>query len=330
MKNPNADAAKWFAIGIGIFVYATVVIYSDVMFITVVSGAIPNGILGFAAIAGAFAIGLTGLALPLALHFWLSPGKQFWIGILCWLADTAILVLNCVLAFAISTNSLDPWMAKYKEICPAAPVVAIILWGVIFLSDDSHKLRHAQSQLASAQIAAYTSALIAESNNEEVLEEARRQAKLAAREGMIQITGKSLRPASQQIEAPRNTVQGSGYAVPSPIQQSQQSVPVQEPQQSIFGKIGSIFTGKQELRTQDVMSSSSDSTPVHSDSWHSQVYGSQIDAWVKAYEQSDMSMSFPDFIAHTQATRPASQSPLQSPQLDATQASHEGMNGNSK
>lgn len=147
MEGRNNKALKALSVGIAALVYVLAIGYGDVMFITVMQDAFPTGILGGLAIAGAIATAISAIILPLALHFWFSPGLQFIAGIIFWLVDVAVLALNSMLAYAVATGS--GMLATWGEFAPATPLLAVLGWGIMFLLDPSHKLRHAQMELES-------------------------------------------------------------------------------------------------------------------------------------------------------------------------------------
>ena len=139
-------ALKSLAVALAALTYCGAVIYGDVMFISVMQAAFPAGILGDLALAGAVMTAVSAITLPIALHYWLSPGLQFIGGVAFWVADIIVLALNSILAFAIATGQPSPLQA-WSDLSPATPLLAVLGWGLIFLLDPSHKLRHAQAEL---------------------------------------------------------------------------------------------------------------------------------------------------------------------------------------
>lgn len=157
MESRNTHALKQLSLFAAAAVYAGAVIYGDIMFLTVMASAFPDGILGALAMAGAVMTAASALILPLALHFWFAPGTQFIAGILFWVVDIVVLALNSMLAYAIATNS--GMLATWAEFAPATPLLAVFGWGVMFLLDPSHKLRHAQIELEADLIDIHTEQL---------------------------------------------------------------------------------------------------------------------------------------------------------------------------
>lgn len=157
MESRNTSAMKMLALFAAALVYAGSVIYGDVMFLTIMQDAFPDGILGTLAMAGAVMTAASALILPLALHYWFAPGLQYVVGIIFWLIDIAVLALNSMLAYAVATGS--DVLATWMPFSPATPLLAVIGWGVLFLLDPSHKLRHAQAELESDLIDIHTEQL---------------------------------------------------------------------------------------------------------------------------------------------------------------------------
>ena len=144
----NSKGMKYLAIGAAALIYAGAVVYADVMYLQIMGDVFPEGILGALAMAGAVMMAASALALPVALHFWFSPGLQFIGGIIFWVADIAVLALNSILAFQVASGAVaDSFLGVWALLSPASPILAVIGWGILFLLDPSHKLRHAQSGL---------------------------------------------------------------------------------------------------------------------------------------------------------------------------------------
>jgi len=143
----NTKALKALAVTGAALTYTGAVLYGDIMFISVMHVAFPSGIMGALATAGAIMTAVSAITLPIALHYWFAPGTQFVWGVIFWFADIAALALNAMLAYAVATGASDPWIAQWQQLSPATPLLAVIGWGIAFLLDPSHKLRHAQAEL---------------------------------------------------------------------------------------------------------------------------------------------------------------------------------------
>lgn len=148
MKTRNEAALKFAAIALAALTYAGAVVYGDVQFLTVMEKAFPSdGVLRALAVAGAVMTAASALTLPIALHWWFSPGKQFLWGLLFWGLDIAVLGLNSILAYALAIGGVDGFLASWRELSPATPLLAVIGWGIAFLLDQSHATRHAELEM---------------------------------------------------------------------------------------------------------------------------------------------------------------------------------------
>lgn len=167
--NRNKQGMKTLSLALAAATYAGAVLYGDIMFLQVMSDVFPSGILGALAMGGALMTAVSALTLPLALHFWLAPGLQFIAGVIFWAFDVAILALNSILAYAVAAGGpIDPNLALWADFAPASPLVAVIGWGLIFLLDPSHKLRHAQAELESDLIDIHAEQLRQAARSEDV------------------------------------------------------------------------------------------------------------------------------------------------------------------
>lgn len=153
MKGRNGEGLKFFAIAGAALTYAGAVIYGDIMFLQVVSKTFPgSGVLQALAYAGAIVTAVSALILPIALHWWFSPGSQFIWGLIFWGLDIFALGANSILAFEIATGGKDSFIEVWQVMSPATPLLAVVGWGIAFLLDPSHKLRHAVSDMRAEQI----------------------------------------------------------------------------------------------------------------------------------------------------------------------------------
>jgi len=216
MKNRNEKALKIVAIALAALTYAGAVMYGDIQFLQVMDKAFPNdGVLRALAMAGAVMTAASALTLPLALHWWFSPGLQFLWGIAFWVLDILALGLNAILAYQIAIGKVDPMLATWQMISPATPLLAVIGWGLAFLLDPSHKERHAIAEMQADQIDTYAEQMRQAAKSEEVYAEILAAAKLQAREFAQSLHGQrvtSVSPSSTNngTSEPAPTKRGNG------------------------------------------------------------------------------------------------------------------------
>jgi len=168
MEGRNIKAMKLLGIVLAALVYVGAVVYGDVMFITVMQDTFPSGILGALAIAGAVMTAASAITLPIALHWWFSPGMQFIWGIIFWGLDVTVLALNAMLAYSLSLGAVDSTLATWAIFSPATPLLAVFGWGIAFMLDPSHKMRHAQMELESDLIDIHASQMRQAAKDKEV------------------------------------------------------------------------------------------------------------------------------------------------------------------
>lgn len=210
MNDRKAKGIRLIAIALAALTYALGVIYGDIMFLSVVSHAFPTGFLAGLAVAGAVATMISALVLPVALHYWFAPGPQFYVGIIFWVADILVLALNSILAYGIATGSTDAWLSMWQQVSPATPLLAVLGWGLIFLTDSSHELRHTQIGLEADQNETYAKRLADAAKSQEVNDIITAGARQLAVEQAHRLTGVVIQPAAggkMQLPAPATLAQ---------------------------------------------------------------------------------------------------------------------------
>ncbi len=201
--NRNLHALKLVAIIGAALTYAGAVIYGDIMFLQVVARAFPaNGILQALAYAGAVVTAISALVLPIALHWWFSPGLQFVWGMIYWFVDIAALGMNSILSYALSTGgTLDSFLMVWQMIAPATPMLAVVGWGLAFILDPSHKVRHAVSEMEADQIDTYADEMKKAAASPEVYAVILEAAKRHARDFAESVRGRHIEVGQGVTEA---------------------------------------------------------------------------------------------------------------------------------
>ena len=95
------------------------------------------------------ALGISALALPLALHYWTFDQTQRIATLIFYGIDWALLLLNASVDFITRTNgSLPDWAHGYMQWgVPAAPLVAGMGWALVWMLDPSQRERAMIEQL---------------------------------------------------------------------------------------------------------------------------------------------------------------------------------------
>lgn len=148
-KKPTANArgigclAQLAAYGIIVFV----VLFSDVMFVSLLWNAFPGGFMTIAAVGGAFATGMSVIALAVGKSHWFRPGPQL---VFSWLftgVEVLVSVMNVVVSVAVAHHNALGYLSYYVLIAPATPLVALVGWIVILNLDTASTQRHAQMEM---------------------------------------------------------------------------------------------------------------------------------------------------------------------------------------
>ncbi len=150
----NAKAAAGIIKVIVFLILIGVVVYSEYMFIGIISVILPDGVNKIGALIGAVATGASVLTLVAAKLLWITPGGQMvwsWIFTGC---EVFILILNDMLAYALHYGAATGILAGWQQITPASPVFALIGWILILLLDRAQRERHRDMELEAKKAAA--------------------------------------------------------------------------------------------------------------------------------------------------------------------------------
>jgi len=153
MGKSKMAAAKGLAMLLGVVVYAAMLAYTGVHNYSLMTLGVREDMLIWA-LLGVFTLEISGIAFPLALHFWTFATLQKWVALLLYGLDLALLVLNTVLDYSLTagtTTAQMPWLQQYFAfVVPATPVIGGVSWTLIFLLDPSHKQRALAEELAAS------------------------------------------------------------------------------------------------------------------------------------------------------------------------------------
>lgn len=165
----NVRAVKGIGIVLAYLTYAGGVAYGDIMFLVIMwrSNVLPDGFLGTIALAGAITTAVSALVLPIGLHWWFAPGPQLVSGFIFLGVDIIVLALNSMLAWQVGTGA-DAGIWWWQIISPATPLLAVVGWSVIFATDTSNKLTHADLEAEADTVDAYLAGLRTALNSDEV------------------------------------------------------------------------------------------------------------------------------------------------------------------
>lgn len=188
----SAQGAKKIGIFFGILIYVGVAIFCDILFYVYVHAVFPTGFMSILALVGVFTTGLSVCSLLYSKQYWFAPGLQMQIALVFWGIECCILVLNAILGFQVGHGTLDPVLANWSFVAPASPVIALLFWGILFLTDPSHKMRQAQEELKTVQLTLYTEELLKQARSVDIQDALLHGARLSAEETAEAITGMRL------------------------------------------------------------------------------------------------------------------------------------------
>jgi len=153
----NKQSANEKAIGgavqkTGLGIVALVVLYSDIMFVALLWDAFPGGFMRILAVGGAFATGISIIALLIGKSHWFRPGNQL---VFSWWftgGEVVVSILNVITAVMVAEGSHDLGILSYwLLIAPATPFVAVIGWIILLYQDSSRKQRHEEMEMEDQQ-----------------------------------------------------------------------------------------------------------------------------------------------------------------------------------
>lgn len=143
----NARALAKSAKGFGYFVISLVVLYSDVMFVGLMWNAFPGGFLTIAAVGGAFATGISIIALVIGKSHWFRPGGQLlWSWVFTFI-EVGISAMNAIVAVMTAMHKPLGYLDTYMLCAPATPIIALIGWIVILYLDKERAQMHEQMEM---------------------------------------------------------------------------------------------------------------------------------------------------------------------------------------
>jgi hypothetical protein len=148
------------------------------------------------ALLGLFTLELSAIGLPLAIHFWTSPGVHRIAALAFYFVDLALLAGNAVLDFRLNAGLAltEPLRIYLDFIAPATPLVVGLMWSVLFILDPNNRIRDLEMELAASARTALATRIAEAAKAADVnaiVEEAARE---MARELVARAVGRPLPP----------------------------------------------------------------------------------------------------------------------------------------
>jgi hypothetical protein len=140
MSDAAQAALKKLVMLAGMAVYIAGVVYAEVHGFSILSKGVNPDMLIWAYL-GMVALGISAIALPLALHVWAFDAMHRIATLAFYVLDIALLGTNSFVDFGVNTGeTLPQWAQMYKDfIMPATPVIAAVGWCILFLLDPATK-----------------------------------------------------------------------------------------------------------------------------------------------------------------------------------------------
>ncbi len=196
----SASAKAWAnsVVGLAFIIVGLVAVYGDVMFISLMWSAFPDGFLKILGLAGAIVTSMSIIGLMIGKTTWFRPGGQLnWAWLFTaieWIVSLMNSLVATLIAWHVPLGYLDYW----RYMVPGTPFVAAIGWTLlIYFSQDRQQL-HKRMEMDDRMQAA-------ELEYELGLKEAALEAKMQA----LEIQKNYLLQALQSTDSQRRLQQGA-------------------------------------------------------------------------------------------------------------------------
>jgi hypothetical protein len=207
MKEGTHRALRKIVIGGGILVYVASVVYAEVHGFSILSAGVKEDFVIWATV-GMVALGITALALPLALHVWAFEHLHRLATCAFYAVDVVILGINSLVDFNVNTGQqLATWAQIYLDyILPATPVIAGIGWCILLLLDPASKAMILRHTLRESIREAKAQQIMQAANSDNVSEAVREAARAEVDSVLTELFGRKV-ITMRQHEAPTTTPQ---------------------------------------------------------------------------------------------------------------------------
>lgn len=216
MQNAQNAATKKMVIFSGIGVYLAGIVYAEVHGFSILSKGVAPDFL-FWAYLGMIALGVSAVALPLALHSWTFDAMHRNAALIFYVLDLALLGTNSFVDFGVNTGqALPEWADMYKTyIMPATPVIAAMGWSILFLLDPAQRMNQLKQTLRAAVQQALSQQIVQAAKSPLIAAEVARAAARAADDAVRDLFG-----STTAIARPRSNPGENGKEpepMPAPV-----------------------------------------------------------------------------------------------------------------
>lgn len=146
-EKSRSSARKW-AIGIGLAVYAGVVLVTSSMTMAFIGGifAADQYFLATVVKFGVGLVALNSVALPYALHVWAVDGWHRAAGIVAYIVEIGMMAVNGVVSFSTLAGHPPSWVLDYSNYSVAMFIIPLASWGVLLMLDPAAQRTVAEEQ----------------------------------------------------------------------------------------------------------------------------------------------------------------------------------------
>src|SRR3989304_2022492 len=221
MQEGMQKALKKIVIGAGMLVYVAGIVYAEVHGLNILSKGVNPDFLIWAYI-GMVALGISAIALPLALHVWAFEPMHRFATFAFYGVDLAILFINSSVDFNVNTGQqLAGWAKLYLDyILPATPVIAAAGWGVLLLLDPAVKAMILRQTLRASIQEAKASQIVNAAKNSNVTAAVSGAADAEVEQALTDLFGRKVTVKKQlTTSAPQLDGQRRGVWVPEDVYQ---------------------------------------------------------------------------------------------------------------
>src|SRR3990167_1000300 len=133
MKENSRKTLRGLSLVLSLIVYLAGLLYAGVRSYSLFAATIAPDLLPLA-VLGIIALELSAVGLPLAIHYWTSPGPQRMAALGFYLLDLGLIVGNSILDAAHHSGTLLPGFLQAYGVyaVPALPVVSMIGWALLW------------------------------------------------------------------------------------------------------------------------------------------------------------------------------------------------------
>jgi len=216
MQEHGRGALRGFAVVLSLIVYAAALVYAGVRSYDLFARTLPADMLGLAML-GIVALEVTALGLPLAIHFWTSPGQQRMIAFGFYGLDLALIIANSILDAAHNAGTILPGFMQWYGVfaVPGLPVFCMIGWALIWMTDPTTREHDMREAVKAATREALFGRIVEETAKADITEDVQAAAAALTRE----IVGETLARAPRALPAPtgQGTTTGQAATIGTPV-----------------------------------------------------------------------------------------------------------------